>query len=72
MCTLARQAGALGAKLTGSGGGGAAIALVPAPDADAPAGAPGHVAEAVLAAWRGSGFEGFVTRIAARGTPAGA
>ena len=67
LCHLAREAGALGAKLTGSGGGGAAIALVPTPDDDAPDGTPGHVARAVLDTWKAAGFEGFVTRIAARG-----
>lgn len=66
LCALARSAGALGAKLTGSGGGGAAIALVPPPDPEGPPGEPGPVASAVLAAWKGAGFDGFVTRIAAR------
>lgn len=66
LCALARGAGALGAKLTGSGGGGAAIALVPPPDPEGPPGEPGPVASAVLAAWKGAGFDGFVTRIAAR------
>src|SRR5262249_9395950 len=51
LCTLAREAGAEGAKLTGAGGGGAAIAL-----------APGREAQ-VLAAWRAAGFEGFTVRI---------
>lgn len=54
MCDLARGAGALGAKLTGAGGGGSVVALVPS----------GNVAEAVLAAWRGAGFEGFSARVA--------
>ncbi len=62
LCHLAREAGALGAKLTGSGGGGSVIALVP----PAEGAAPGPVAAAVLDAWRQAGFEGFVTRIAAR------
>jgi mevalonate kinase len=66
LCALAREAGALGAKLPGSGGGGAAIALVPPPAPDAPPGEPGEAAAAVLAAWRAAGFDGFVTRIAAR------
>lgn len=47
----ARDAGALGAKLTGAGGGGAVIAL-----------APGRTAE-VLARWHGMGFQGFGTVI---------
>lgn len=51
VCHLARDAGALGAKLTGGGGGGCAIAL-----------APGKTTE-VLAAWRAAGYEGFVANI---------
>ncbi len=51
VCRLARDAGALGAKLTGGGGGGCAIAL-----------APGKTSE-VLEAWKRAGFEGFVARI---------
>jgi mevalonate kinase len=51
LCTLAREAGAEGAKLTGAGGGGAAIALAP--------GRETHV----LAAWRAAGFDGFTVRI---------
>jgi len=43
----ARDAGALGAKLTGAGGGGAVIAL--APDGE----------QQVLDAWRAAGFDGF-------------
>lgn len=51
MCALAREAGALGAKLTGAGGGGCVLALVASPgDADA-----------VLRAWKAHGFEGFFT-----------
>jgi mevalonate kinase len=53
MCSSARAAGALGAKLTGAGGGGSVIALVP----------DGGAAEGVLAAWRGAGYDGFVTRV---------
>jgi mevalonate kinase len=45
----ARDAGALGAKLTGAGGGGAVIAL-----------APGRTAE-VLARWHKLGYQGFST-----------
>ena len=44
IATAAREAGALGAKLTGAGGGGAAIALAPDP-------------EPVLRAIRALGFE---------------
>ncbi len=53
MCTAARGAGALGAKLTGAGGGGSVVALV----ASAVSG------EGVLQAWRRDGFSGFVTSV---------
>jgi mevalonate kinase len=52
MCRLARDAGALGAKLTGSGGGGCVVALVRDP-------------EPVLAAWEKAGFRSFPTEVAA-------
>ncbi len=54
MCSLAREAGALGAKLTGAGGGGSVIALVASPTAS----------DAVLAAWKAAGFDGFTTLVA--------
>ena len=54
MCKLAREHGAFGSKLTGAGGGGSVVALVNG----------GHGAWQVLHAWRGAGFEGFVTRVA--------
>jgi mevalonate kinase len=54
LCRLARASGALGAKLTGAGGGGSVVALVPTQ----------AVAEAVLAAWKTGGFQGFATHVA--------
>jgi mevalonate kinase len=64
LCSSARDAGALGAKLTGAGGGGSVVALV----ADAASG------ERVLAAWKDAGFGGFMasvraTRPAKAGSP---
>ncbi len=53
LCAIAREAGALGAKLTGAGGGGAAVALA----ADAAA------AAAIVAAWGDRGYQGFVTAV---------
>jgi mevalonate kinase len=55
MCSLARAAGALGAKLTGAGGGGCVVALVDHPD----------VGAKVLAAWKNDGFDGFLTTFGA-------
>ena len=59
MCDLARGAGALGAKLTGAGGGGSVVALVSST----------VVADKVLDAWRGAGFDGFAARVAAAEPP---
>jgi mevalonate kinase len=50
MCRIAREEGALGAKLTGSGGGGCVVALV---EGDA---------EPVLARWEKAGFRSFSSR----------
>jgi mevalonate kinase len=50
MCRMAREAGALGAKLTGSGGGGCVVALVQ--------GEP----EPVLSRWEKAGFRSFSSR----------
>ena len=54
MVAAAAGAGATGAKLTGGGGGGAVIALAPGRE------------DAVLAAWRAIGKDGFVTDVGAR------
>jgi mevalonate kinase len=62
MCALSREAGALGAKLTGAGGGGSVIALLPPPGVVGAG--PDEAAERVLAAWRDAGYSGFVTRVA--------
>ena len=53
-CALAREAGALGAKLTGAGGGGAVIALC---DRDF---------EPILGAWRAAGLECFGSYVRAK------
>ncbi|MGK3983977.1 mevalonate kinase [Sorangium sp. So ce136] len=70
LCKLAREAGALGAKLTGAGGGGSVIALLPPPPPGDRGAAPEvpDVADRVLAAWRDAGYSGFVTRVKAGGT----
>jgi len=60
LCHLAREAGALGAKLTGAGGGGSVVALV----------SGGGAADRVLEAWKADGFWGFGTRIAGIDVPA--
>ena len=59
LCGLARDAGALGAKLTGAGGGGSVVALVPS----------ATVGEAVLAAWKADGFDGFLTTVVPEARP---
>jgi mevalonate kinase len=65
MCRLARQAGALGAKLTGSGGGGSVIALGGVARPNTEGSTAEKLAGAVVEAWERSGKTGFVTRIAA-------
>lgn len=70
LCALAREHGALGAKLTGGGGGGSVIALVPPSfTQDGTADVPGEaeVAARIIEAWRNASprYEGFVTRIRA-------
>jgi mevalonate kinase len=52
MCRLARESGALGAKLTGSGGGGCVVALA------------GEDAAPILATWEKAGFRCFSTTVA--------
>jgi mevalonate kinase len=51
LCALAREAGAVGAKLTGGGGGGCVIALAPGRE------------QAVQDAWQKAGFQAFVTQV---------
>jgi mevalonate kinase len=56
LCSVAREAGELGAKLTGAGGGGCVVAL---------ASSEGH-ATAMVRAWEQAGFDGFTTRVSRR------
>jgi len=56
MCRLARDAGALGAKLTGSGGGGCVVALA------------GDDAGPILASWEKAGYRCFSTIVEAETT----
>ena len=53
LCGIARDAGAVGAKLTGGGGGGCVIAIAPQRE------------HAVVAAWKTRGFDGFVAEVRA-------
>jgi mevalonate kinase len=69
LCQLARGAGALGAKLTGAGGGGSVVALVPSSRLGAEALAEADAersGRAILDAWAGAGFSGFLTRVRSR------
>lgn len=68
MCSIARGAGALGAKLTGAGGGGSVIALVPSARTGAERVTEDEAraaADRILDAWRAAGFSGFVARVRA-------
>jgi mevalonate kinase len=56
MCRLSREAGALGAKLTGSGGGGCVVALA------------GDDADRILASWEKAGFRCFSTTVVPQAT----
>lgn len=57
LVVMARETGALGAKLTGAGGGGAVVALAgTGPEGD-------EVAARVVSAWQHAGFDGFATRL---------
>jgi mevalonate kinase len=51
VCAIARDAGAVGAKLTGGGGGGCVIAVAPARE------------NAVVEAWKSRGFDAFVATV---------
>lgn len=53
LCALARERGALGAKLTGAGGGGAVIALCDGCEKD------------ISEAFRSAGYQSFITRVSA-------
>ena len=55
MCSIAREQGAFGAKLTGAGGGGCVVALVARAT---------RRPRRCSTAWRGAGFQGFATRVA--------
>jgi mevalonate kinase len=75
MCSAARAAGALGAKLTGAGGGGSVIALVPSSRAGQLRGSETDVQEAagkIVGAWRAAGFDGFLCRVQAGSSEEGA
>lgn len=63
LCREARQAGALGAKLTGSGGGGAVIALAGIEPAGATATTSRERAEVVAERWREHGWQALVAAI---------
>ncbi|HMI86736.1 MAG TPA: mevalonate kinase [Polyangiaceae bacterium] len=57
LCRLAREAGALGAKLTGSGGGGCVVALVQ------------NDATPIVTRWEKEGFRSFSTTVSRSPTP---
>ena len=60
-CRLAREAGALGAKLTGAGGGGCVVALA---EPTRISGNESDPAEPILKKWREAGLECFSARVA--------
>lgn len=64
MCTLARRAGSLGVKLTGSGGGGSVIALGGAAQPDESGSEAEATASRIRDAWQEQGYSAFTTRIA--------
>jgi mevalonate kinase len=66
MCAEARAAGALGAKLTGSGGGGAVIALAGIGPPGTEDGPPSRLADAVVSRWRNLGWNAFSAAVGAR------
>lgn len=63
MCSIARTAGALGAKLTGSGGGGSVIALGGTCPRGERSSAAETLANRIAQAWSEAGFAAFPTRI---------
>jgi mevalonate kinase len=68
LCAVARSAGALGAKLTGSGGGGAVIALAGLQEPEgAVSPAVRAVVDRIVSSWRAAGFDAFETGVGGSG-----